>query len=194
MSNRHTQTAPSSTDGLLHGRTPHQCTVCIQCSVITTTATMTNSSWPRVFVVQVRDCGSREPQRVQLCVVPAATPPDHSHKLQSEDHQARYELLLLLLLLLLHPFNDPFFSTTWVSKCHNQSGFKWSKRFGDVAASAGPYANNLHLAPSRQPHQQTTTPRPHHSICTGQMLFLTPNQQRQSTEGTSHWTEQNSHV
>ena len=80
MSNRHTQTAPSSTDGLLHGRTPHQCTVCIQCSVITTTATMTNSSWPRVFVVQVRDCGSPEPQRVQLCAVPAATPPDHTHR------------------------------------------------------------------------------------------------------------------
>jgi len=28
-----------------------------------------------------------------------------------------------------------------------------------------------------------TTPTPHHSICTGQMLFLTPNQQCQSTEG-----------
>ena len=30
---------------------------------------------------------------------------------------------------------------------------------------------------------QTTTPTPHHSIFTGRMLFLTPNQQRQSTEG-----------
>jgi len=58
--------------------TPHQCTVCIQCSLITTTATMTNGSWPRVFVVQVRDCGSPEPQRVQLCAVPAATPPHHT--------------------------------------------------------------------------------------------------------------------
>jgi len=26
-------------------------------------------------------------------------------------------------------------------------------RFWDAAASAGPYANNLHLAPERQPHQ-----------------------------------------
>jgi len=31
--------------------------------------------------------------------------------------------------------------------------------------------------------KQKTTPAPHHSIFTGRMLFLTPNQQRQSTEG-----------
>jgi len=33
-------------------------------------------------------------------------------------------------------------------------------------------------------HITTLTPTPHHSICTGQMLFLTPNQQCQSTEGS----------
>jgi len=32
--------------------------------------------------------------------------------------------------------------------------------------------------------RQITTPTPHHSIFTGRMLFLTPNQQRQSTEGS----------
>ena len=31
--------------------------------------------------------------------------------------------------------------------------------------------------------RQITTPTPHHTIFTGQMLFLTPNQQCQSTEG-----------
>ena len=31
--------------------------------------------------------------------------------------------------------------------------------------------------------RQTTTPAPHHSFFTGQMPFLLPNQQRQSTEG-----------
>jgi len=40
--------------------------------------------------------------------------------------------------------------------------------FWDAMASAGP--NNLHLAP--------------HSIFTGRLLFLTSNQQCQSTEGT----------
>ena len=33
--------------------------------------------------------------------------------------------------------------------------------------------------------RQITTPTPHHSIFTGRMLFLTPNQQCRSTEGTS---------
>jgi len=33
--------------------------------------------------------------------------------------------------------------------------------------------------------RQITTPTPHHSIFTGQMLFLTPNQQCQSTKGSS---------
>ena len=32
---------------------------------------------------------------------------------------------------------------------------------------------------------QITTPTPHHKIFTGQMLFLMPNQQCQSTEGNS---------
>jgi len=31
--------------------------------------------------------------------------------------------------------------------------------------------------------RQITTPTPHHSIFTGRVLFLTPNQQRQSTDG-----------
>jgi len=32
--------------------------------------------------------------------------------------------------------------------------------------------------------RQTTTPTPHHSVFKGQMSFLPPNQQRQSTEGS----------
>ena len=47
-----------------------------------------------------------------------------------------------------------------------------------AVASAGPYAS-LHLAPDRQPRQYPTT-----LFFTGQMPFLPPNQQRQSTEGT----------
>ena len=45
-------------------------------------------------------------------------------------------------------------------------------------ASAGPYANHLHLSPDRQPCQYLTT-----QFFTGQMPFLLPNQQCQSTEG-----------
>ena len=46
--------------------------------------------------------------------------------------------------------------------------------FWNATASAGPYANNLHLVPDTKPH---------HSVFTGRMLFLTPNQQCHSTEG-----------
>ena len=49
-----------------------------------------------------------------------------------------------------------------------------------AVASAGQYAS-LHLAPDRQPRQYPTT-----LFFTGQMPFLPPNQQRQSTEGTLH--------
>ena len=48
-------------------------------------------------------------------------------------------------------------------------------QFGKAVASAVPYANNC--------SRQITTPTPHHSIFSGQMLFLMPNQQCQSTEG-----------
>jgi len=37
------------------------------------------------------------------------------------------------------------------------------------------------------PHsRQITTPAPHHSVFTGRMPFLPPNQQRQSSQGTKH--------
>ena len=47
-----------------------------------------------------------------------------------------------------------------------------------TVASAGPYANNLHLTPDRQPHEHLVT-----QFFKGWMLFLTHNQQCQSTEG-----------
>jgi len=43
--------------------------------------------------------------------------------------------------------------------------------FGDAVALARPYANNVHLAQDRYPHQHLIT-----QFLTGRMLFLTPNQ------------------
>jgi len=37
--------------------------------------------------------------------------------------------------------------------------------------------------------RQITTPTPHHSIFTGRMLFLTPNQQRQSTDSVQNYSD-----
>jgi len=39
--------------------------------------------------------------------------------------------------------------------------------------------------------RQITTPAPHHSLFTGRMPFLPPNQQRQNTEGSGHSTARN---
>jgi len=45
-----------------------------------------------------------------------------------------------------------------------------------AVASAGPYANHLHLT--------LDMPVPHHLVFMSQMPFLPPKQQHQSTEGT----------
>jgi len=50
-----------------------------------------------------------------------------------------------------------------------------------AVASAGPYANKLHLA------TKVTTPTPYHSIFTGWMLFLTPNKQRQALKALNYY-------
>jgi len=52
--------------------------------------------------------------------------------------------------------------------------------FWDAVASAGPYANNLHLTLDSKPHQHVII-----QFFTGRVLFLMPNQQYQSTEGNS---------
>jgi len=48
------------------------------------------------------------------------------------------------ILLLLHLFDGLFSRTTWVSRYHKS---KTIPRYWDTVTSAGPYANNLHLAP-----------------------------------------------
>jgi len=53
-----------------------------------------------------------------------------------------------------------------------------AKDDGVAVASAGAYADHLHFAPDRQPCQHLIT-----QFCTGQMLFLMPSKQCQSTEG-----------
>ena len=81
-----------------------------------------------------------------------------------------------------HPFNGPLSGTTRVSRYQNGKinvDFTEAKRQWVAVASAGPYAS-LHLAPDLQPCQHPTT-----QVFTGQMPFLLPTQQRQSTEGTN---------
>jgi len=56
--------------------------------------------------------------------------------------------------------------------------FNEAKDNGVATTSGGPYANHLHLVPSRQPCQHIII-----QFFTGRMLFLMPKQQCQSTEG-----------
>ena len=60
-----------------------------------------------------------------------------------------------LPLPLPHPSNGLFSGTTWVSQYEKRktsldlNEARGDMGFGDVVASAGPHANNLHLAPDR---------------------------------------------
>ena len=91
--------------------------------------------------------------------------------------------LLLLLLLLLHPFNGLFFRTTWVSQY--QKGETCLDL--NVARDDGVWGCSgisWTICKQSAPHsRQITTPAPLQSIFPGRMVFLTTNQQCQSTEG-----------
>ena len=80
------------------------------------------------------------------------------------------------LLQLLHAFNGLFSMTIWVSQYRNR---KISQDDRVLGCSGISWTIRKQSAPSSR---QITTPAPHHSIFTGQMLLLTPNQQCQSTE------------
>jgi len=85
--------------------------------------------------------------------------------------------------LLLQPFNVFFSGTTWVSRC--QKG-KTSLDFNEARVDGVSGCSGISLTiciQSAPRSRQITTPTPHQSIFTGPMLFLTPNQQCQSTEG-----------
>jgi len=79
-----------------------------------------------------------------------------------------------------HPFNGPFSGTTRV--CWYQKG----KTNLDLLKQETVSGSGISWAicKSAPRSRQITTPTPHHSVFTGRMLFLPPNQQRQSTEGT----------
>jgi len=84
-----------------------------------------------------------------------------------------------------HPFNGLFSRTTWVSryqKSKTSLDLNETRDDGVLGRSGIRWTICKQSAPRSR---QTTTPTPHHSISTGRMLFLTPNQQCQSTEGTT---------
>ena len=80
---------------------------------------------------------------------------------------------------LLHPYNR----TTWVSRYQKD---KTSLDLNEARDDGVWGCSGISWTICKQSalhSRQITTPTPHHSIFTGQMLFLTSNQQSQSTEG-----------
>jgi len=77
-------------------------------------------------------------------------------------------------------FNGPFSETTQVSRYQKN---KINLDFTEARDSEWQWHQLGHMQVCNS--RQTTTPAPHHSVFTGWMPFLQPNQQRQSTEGNS---------
>ena len=86
-------------------------------------------------------------------------------------------LLLLLLLLLLHPFSGLFSMTTWVRRYQEGKtslDLDEARDDGVLGRSGISWTICKQSAPRSMQTDNHTTPR--HSIFTGRMLFLTPNQ------------------
>ena len=83
--------------------------------------------------------------------------------------------------LLLQPFNGLFSRTTWVSQYQKgKTNLDFTVLEQETVSGSG---ISWAICKSAPRFRQTTTPTPHHSFFTGRMPFLSPNQQRQSTEG-----------
>jgi len=84
----------------------------------------------------------------------------------------------------IHTFNGLFSRTTWVSR-HQKGKPFWILLKQEMMGGSG---ISRTIWKSFAPHsRQITMPVPHHLIFfAGRMLFLMPNQQCQSSEGTWH--------
>ena len=83
----------------------------------------------------------------------------------------------------LHPFNGVFSRTTWVRRYQKGKTILDLNEARDVGVWDGSGISWTIRKKSAPRSRQITTPTPHQSVFTGRMLFMTPNQQCQSTEG-----------
>ena len=95
----------------------------------------------------------------------------------------QYNLNIYCQLLLLHPFNDLFSRTTWVSRYQKRKtslDLNEPRDYGVLGCSGISWTICEQSTPGSR---QIITSTPYHSIFTGRMLSLMPNQQCQSNEG-----------
>jgi len=82
------------------------------------------------------------------------------------------------------PVYGLFSRTTWVSQ-YQKGKLVWIEVRPEMVGFWDGGGISWTICKQSAPRsRQITTPTPHQSIFTGQMLFLKPNQQCQSTEGT----------
>jgi len=89
-------------------------------------------------------------------------------------------MLITPVLQNTHTFNGPFSCTTWVGPRKVKRIWILLKQ-QTVSGSGISWA----ICKSASCSRQINMPAPHHSVFTGWMPFLPPNQQRQSTEGVT---------
>jgi len=77
-----------------------------------------------------------------------------------------------------HPFNGPLIVRDYPRELVSEG--KTNQDFTEARDSEWQW----HIAPDKEPRHAA----PHHSVFTGRMPFLPPNQQRRSTEGTETYT------
>jgi len=94
--------------------------------------------------------------------------------------------VILTLRHKRHTFNGLLSRTTWVSR-HQKGKPFWILLKQEMTGGSG---ISWTIRKSFAPHSRhTTTPVPITQFFMGRMLFLTPNQQCQSTEGSHHDTK-----
>jgi len=85
----------------------------------------------------------------------------------------------------LHPFNGFFSRTTWISRYQKSKTSLNLHETRDVGVLGCSGISWTICKQSASRSRQITTSTPHRSIFIGQLLFLMPNQQCESSEGTS---------
>ena len=107
---------------------------------------------------------------------------EETHCTSLQAHTLQIQTYAHTYIQYIHPLNGPLSRTTRVSRY--QKG-KTNRDFTEARDSGISWA----ICKSASSSRQITTPEPHHlSFFIGRMPFLSPNQQRQSTEGKTYNT------
>jgi len=120
--------------------------------------------------------------------VSQTTPGNDTCTLHHNSSQHWLKKLNQTLLLLLNTSNVLFSMTTWVSRYQKgKTSLDLNEASDDGTLECSGISWTIHKQPAPC-SRQITTSTPHHLIFTGLMLFMTPNQQCQSTEGKLNHT------